>query len=104
MFISKLTERNDRPDRLVIVVVLIYFIAKKKIQEEIENENVMLNPAEFQVPPSNPAQNQSRNGQPFDPTQYGPTSFGTPQYYPGQQQPVINNQPQYGAPPVAGQY
>ena len=67
----------------------------------------MLSPAEFQVPPINPAQNQ--NCQPFDPTHYGQTSFststpGTPQYYPGQQQPVISNQPQYEAPPLAGQY
>ena len=34
----------------------------------------------------------------------GQTSFGTPQSYPGQQQPVFGNQPQYGAAPVAGQY
>ena len=57
------------------------FIARKQIQQELENETQMLNPAEFQVPPVNPTQNQ--NGQPFNPTQYGQTSFGTPQSYAG---------------------
>ena len=72
------------------------------MKEELENEDQTLNPEEFQVPPFNPAKNQ--NGQPFDPTQYAQTSFGTPQSYPGQQQPVFGNQPQYGAAPVAGKY
>ena len=69
------------------------------MQEELENEDQTLNPAEFQVP-FNPAQ----NGQFSDPIQYGQTSFDTPQSYPGQQQPVFGNQPQYGAAPVAGKY
>ena len=53
--------------------------------------------------PFNPAQPQ--NGQPFNPAQNGQAAFGTPQAFPGQQQPAYGNQAvQYGGAPVQGQY